>query len=109
VAQREVLHHARLDVYSTVAKLSSLNKVDMQEQMDGFQASKLQEEKENRINPGPDREISIWCNLLTSSLLCYFYEIWVLPESRVYHKELEGTKENGLPPHKVDFQCDLRK
>jgi hypothetical protein len=43
----EVLHHARLDVYSTVAKLSSLNKVDMQEQMDGFQASKLQEEKEN--------------------------------------------------------------
>jgi hypothetical protein len=74
VAQHEVLHHARLDVNSTVAKLSSLNKVDMQEQMDGFQASKLQEEKENCINPGPDREISIWCNLLTSSLLCYFYE-----------------------------------
>lgn len=69
MAQREVLHHARLDVYSIVAKLSSLNKVDMQEQMDGFQASKLQEEKEKCINPGPDREISIWCNLLTSSLL----------------------------------------
>jgi hypothetical protein len=35
--------------------------------------------------------------------------IWVLPEFRVYHKELEGTKENGLPPHEVDFQCDLMK
>jgi hypothetical protein len=57
VAQREVLHHATLDVYSTVAKLSSLNKVNMQEQIDGFQASKLQEEKEKCINPGPDREI----------------------------------------------------
>jgi hypothetical protein len=30
--------------------------VDMQEQMDGFQASKLQEKKKC-INPGPEREI----------------------------------------------------
>jgi hypothetical protein len=29
----------------------------MQEQMDGFQASKLQEEKKKCINPGPEREI----------------------------------------------------
>jgi hypothetical protein len=74
VAQCEVLHHARLDVYvySTVAKLSSSNKVGMQEQMDGFQASKLQEEKKKCINPGPEREISIWCNLITSSFTLLF-------------------------------------